>query len=148
MNGSPCSRNTSVSFRAFFIIRDSFPSVILSLCSFVVVFFCRCCRCHILQQIRAVTWTTLVLWLKRTYQAPYHSGYSYYSYNITYSVRLSCSIPWSGDIEVNPVTQDFRHAEVSFHEFGQDVWMLSLCFLYRSNVQREQAGIAFMNMRE
>ncbi len=31
-------------------------------------------------------------------------GYSYYSYNITYSVQLSCSIPWSGDIEVNPVT--------------------------------------------
>ena len=26
-----------------------------------VVSFCRCCHCHILQQIHAVTWTALVL---------------------------------------------------------------------------------------
>ena len=75
MNESPCSRNTSASFRAFFIIRQSFPPVILwccvllllllslpyfvVLCSFVVVvvtaifcgvvfFCCCCCHCHIL----------------------------------------------------------------------------------------------------
>ena len=97
VNGSPCLRNTSVSFRTFFIIRESFPPVIwwccvlLSLLSLSYYAASSCSNLYSSSAEQALIKRLFIL------------DYSYYSSN-----HLKCpvffSIPWSGAIGVNPAT--------------------------------------------
>ena len=87
MNGLPCSRNTPVSFRAFFIIQESFSPVILSCCvhlSLLSLPYSAANSCSNLDSSGAM-------------RKELASAFSF-------SVRFSCSIPWSGVFEVNPAT--------------------------------------------
>ena len=58
MNGSPCSRNTYVSFPTFFVTPDSLPPVISWCC---VILSLLSLPYSALQQIHALTWTAKVL---------------------------------------------------------------------------------------
>ena len=104
MNGSPCSRNTSVSFRAFFIIRDSFPPVILWCCvllSLLSLPYSAANSCSNLDSSCVMTKKNL------------SSAFSFWLFRLFLHYHIQCPAfllnPRSGDNEVNPVTLFVTH---------------------------------------
>ena len=107
MNGSPCSRNTSASFRAFFIIRDSFPPVILWCCVILLLLlslsysYMSANSCSNLDSSGVMTKNNL------------SSAFSFWLFRLFLHYHIQCPAfllnPRSGDIEVNPVTLFVTH---------------------------------------
>ena len=97
-NGFPCSWNTALSLTAFCVTRVSFPPVSSWCCvrfSLLPVQYCLSNSCCIFESSGAM----------RKYLS---SDFSFCVIPtmppITLSSRFSCSIPWSGPIDVNPAT--------------------------------------------
>ena len=129
MNGSPCSRNTSVSFRAFFIIRESFPPVISWCCvllSLLSLPYSAANSCNNLDSSGA---------MRKNLSSAFSflRCYSYYSSN-----HLQCPVfllnPLVGSYCREP-SHTFRHTEVSFHEFCQEVWWLNVNYITQQTLR-------------